>query len=101
MRTRIVGLVFVLGLVAVGVAVAGANRNWSTHANGSFEVPARDTSAQAQASFHLSKDGTSCHFKLIAANIENVVQAHITWRSPGVNGPIGSACRLVTRALPR
>ena len=34
MRARMVGLVFVLGLVAVGVAVAGANRNWSTHANG-------------------------------------------------------------------
>ena len=40
MRARMVGVVFVLGLVAVGVAVAGANRNWSTHANGSLEVPA-------------------------------------------------------------
>ena len=89
MRTRIVGLAFVLGLVAVGVAVAGANRNWSTHANGSFEVPARDTSAQAQAIFHLSNDSTELHFKLIASNIENVVQAHIHAGPPGENGPIG------------
>ena len=58
MRARVVGFVFVLGLVAVGVAAAGANLNWSTHASGGLEVPARDTNAQAQAIFHLSKDGT-------------------------------------------
>jgi len=89
MRTRIVGLAFVLGLVTVGAAVAGLNRNWSTHANGSLEVPARDTRGQAQAIFHLSKDGTELHYKLIASNIENVVQAHIHAGVPGVNGPIG------------
>jgi CHRD domain len=89
MRARIVGVVFVLGLVAVGVAVAGANRNWSTHANGSLEVPARDTSAQAQAIFHLSTDGTELEYKLIASNIDNVVQAHIHAGAPGVNGSIG------------
>ena len=88
MRARMVGLVFVLGLVAVGVAVAGANRNWSTHANGSQEVPVRDTNAQAQAIFHLSKDGTELNYKLIAANIENVFMAHIHINRPGVNGPI-------------
>jgi CHRD domain len=89
MRARIVGLVFVLGLVAVGVAVAGANRNWSTHADGSLEVPARDTNAQAQAIFHLSEDGTELQYKLIASNIDNVVQAHIHAGLPGANGPIG------------
>jgi len=89
MRASMVGLVFVLGLVAVGVAVAGANRNWSTHADGSLEVPARDTNAQAQAIFHLSEDGTELEYKLIASNIENVVQAHIHAGQPGVNGQIG------------
>jgi CHRD domain len=89
MRARIVGLVFVLGLVAVGVAVAGVNRNWSTHANGSMEVPPHDTNAQAQAIFHLSKDGNALEYKLIASNIDNVVQAHIHMGLPGVNGPIG------------
>ncbi len=88
MRARIVGFVFVLGLVAVGVAVAGVNSNWSTHADGSLEVPARDTSAQAQAIFHLSPDGAELQYKLIAANIENVFMAHIHINQPGVNGPI-------------
>jgi hypothetical protein len=89
MRARIVGLVFVLGLVAVGVAIAGANRNWSTHAEGSQEVPPRDTNAQAQAIFHLSKDGSELEYKLIASNIENVVQAHIHRGVAGENGPVG------------
>lgn len=89
MRTRLVAVAFVLGLVAVGAAVAGVNRNWSTHAKGSLEVPARDTRAQAQAMFHLSVDGTELEYKLIASNIENVVQAHIHEGVPGVNGLIG------------
>ena len=89
MRARIVGLVFVLGLVTVGVAVAGANANWSTHAKGDQEVPARETNAQAQAIFHLSKDATELEYKLIASNIDNVVQAHIHQGPRGANGPIG------------
>jgi hypothetical protein len=89
MRTRLVAIAFVLGLVAVGAAVAGLNGNWSTHAKGSLEVPARDTRAQAQAIFHLSADGTELEYKLIASNIENVVQAHIHEGIPGVNGSIG------------
>ena len=48
MRGRLLLGVFVLGLVAIGVAAAGLNRNWSDHANGSQEVPPRDTQGQAQ-----------------------------------------------------
>ncbi len=88
MRTRVVLTAFALGLVVVGIAVAGTNRNWSTHANGSMEVPVRDTNAQGQAIFHLSKDGTSLDYKLIASNIENVFMAHIHKGVPGENGPI-------------
>jgi hypothetical protein len=89
MRPRIVGLVFVVGLVAVGVAVAGINGNWSAHAKGSNEVPPRDTNGQAQAIFHLSGDGSALEYKLIAANIDNVFMAHIHMSGgPGVNGPI-------------
>ncbi|MGH3132391.1 MAG: hypothetical protein ACRDNY_01365 [Gaiellaceae bacterium] len=62
MRTRLILVVFVLGMVAVGAAVAGSNRNWSTHARGSLEVPARDTNAQGQAIFNLSKDGTQLDY---------------------------------------
>jgi hypothetical protein len=89
MRARVVAITFVLGLFAVGAAVAGVNLNWSTHASGAEEVPARDTNAQAQAIFHLSNDGTELEYKLIASNIENVVQAHIHLGDAGFNGPIG------------
>jgi hypothetical protein len=87
-RARIVGVVFVLGLVAVGAGVAGLNRNWSTHTNGSMEVPVRNTNAQGQAIFHLSLSGTQLDYKLIGSNIENAFMAHIHIGTPGVNGPI-------------
>ncbi|MBA3348204.1 MAG: CHRD domain-containing protein [Actinobacteria bacterium] len=88
-RITTLGTVFVVGLVAVGLAVAGANRNWSTHANGEMEVPVRDTQGQGQAIFRLAKDGESIDYKLIASNIENVVMAHIhTSTGPGANGGI-------------
>jgi hypothetical protein len=79
---------FVAGLAVVGLAVGGINRNWSTHANGSAEVPVRDSQGQAQAIFHLSEDGTELDYKLIASNIVDVTQSHIHCGLPGVNGPI-------------
>ena len=88
MRGRLLLGLFVIGLAAVTAAAAGLNRNWSVHANGSQEVPPRDTQGQAQAIFHLSPDGGSLDYKLIAANIENVFMAHIHMQAPGVNGPI-------------
>jgi hypothetical protein len=87
-RVTAVAAAFAVGLAAVGLAVAGANRNWSTHANGSMEVPVRETQGQAQAIFHLSKDGNALDYKLIASNIEGVTQAHIHCGAPGVNGPV-------------
>ena len=88
MRTRLVLAAFALGLVAVGAAAAGLNRNWSSHLSGSLEVPARATNAQGQAIFHLSKDGTELEYKLIASNIDNAFQAHIHIGPSNSNGPI-------------
>ena len=88
MRGRLLLGLFVVGLVGVSCAVAGLNRNWSVHANGGQEVPARDTRGQAQAIFHLSKAGDSLEYKLIAANIDNVFMSHIHMQAPGQNGPI-------------
>lgn len=88
MRGRLLLGLFVLGLAVVSVAAAGLNGNWSIHANGGQEVPARDTRGQAQAIFHLSKDGSSLEYKLNAANIDNVFMAHIHMQAPGQNGPI-------------
>jgi hypothetical protein len=88
MRGRLILGLFVLGLATVGVAAAGLNGNWSNHATGTQEVPPRDTQGQGQAIFHLSKDGASIDYKLIASNIENVFMAHIHRNVPGQNGPI-------------
>lgn len=87
-RTGALLAIALSGLVAVGIAVAGLNDNWSTHLKGKFEVPARDTNAQGQAIFQLSDDGDSVAYKLIASNIVNVVQAHIHCGVAGTNGPI-------------
>ena len=89
MRTRLVLAAFLLGLGVVGAAAAGLNRNWSSHASGSLELPVRATDAQAQAIFHLSKDGTALEYKVIASNIENAFMSHIHVGGPDVNGPIG------------
>jgi hypothetical protein len=88
MRVRTLVVLFVVGLVAVGVAVAGVNRNWSVHATGEFEVPVRETQGQGQAIFNLSKDEESLEYRLIASNIDNVIAAHIHVGASGVNGPV-------------
>lgn len=82
------GAAFAAGLVLVAIAVAGANRNWSAHANGSLEVPVRDSQGQAQAIFNLSKEGDALDFQLNVSNIDGVTQAHIHCGPPGANGAV-------------
>jgi CHRD domain-containing protein len=87
-RLRVVFVAAAAVLIAAGLAVAGANRNFSVHLTGDFEVPVRDTQAQGQATFKLGKDGESLDYKLNVANIENVIMAHIHRGDPTVAGPI-------------
>jgi hypothetical protein len=81
-------LLVVVFLVVGGSAGAASNRNFRTHLSGDEEVPPRETNAQGQAIFQLSKDGDELQYKLIVANIENVVAAHIHVAPAGVNGPV-------------
>lgn len=55
---------------------------------GANEVPVRDTKATGNATFKLSADGLSLEFKLIVANINNVVAAHVHIGAAGTNGPV-------------
>lgn len=84
---------------SVALFATGGNTdlNIGTHLTGDEEVLAsagpgdphpRDSHAQGQAIFRVSDDGSSASFRLIASNIENVVQAHIHCGRPGENGPI-------------
>ena len=69
-------------------AVANDAANAVAHLAGANEVPARPTRARGTAVFHLSDDGTELSYKLIVANIENVVQSHIHVAPAGQNGPV-------------
>ena len=76
---------------------AGEAHNQSVHLSGDQEVftPATpggpapaDSNAQGQAIIQIDRNGNSFDYKLIASNIDNVVQAHIHCGPAGVNGPI-------------
>jgi len=78
-------LVSVLGVVAaVAAAPPQQPRNFVAPLSGDEEVPAVATNARGVAIFQLSPDGTELSYRLIASNIENILQAHIHW--PGAAG---------------
>jgi hypothetical protein len=56
--------------------------------SGREEVPVRETRARGTAILHLSRDGLELRYKLIVANITNVVAAHIHLGAAGTNGPV-------------
>ena len=88
---RLMAMLAVFALFVAGALPAlSANsaKNFRTHLSGAEEVPAVDTRAQGQAIFKLSADGTELHYKLIVANIENVLMAHIHLAPAGANGPV-------------
>ena len=84
-------LIVLIMLVTTSLVYASpaASQNFVAPLSGREEVPARDTDARGVATFKLSQDGTELSYKLIVANIENVVAAHIHCGIVGVNGPVG------------
>lgn len=67
---------------------ANGGKNAAVPLSGDEEVPSRETRARGTAIFHLSGDGTTMAYKLIVANIENVVASHIHLGPAGQNGPV-------------
>lgn len=63
-------------------------RNFRAHLSSDQEVPPVESMATGQAIFQLSKDGEMLSYKLIVANIEDVVMAHIHMAPAGVNGGV-------------
>lgn len=91
MRTdRILTIAIAVILLAAAAAFAQPHlgRNFVTHLDGDQGVPAVDTQAAGQAILHLSMDETTLSYKVIAANIENIVASHIHLGVAGVNGPV-------------
>src|SRR3989454_12773991 len=78
---------------AFAVTVARAEDETGLHWNavlaGINERPTpRDTQARGVAIFQLSTDGESIHYKVIAANINNVIMAHIHLGDANTAGPV-------------
>ncbi len=86
-RVLAVMSVMLVALFATGIVMAGGMK-FGTHMTGDQEVPTRGTRAQGQANFTLSDDGESMSYKVIVANINNVVAAHIHIAPAGENGPV-------------
>ena len=91
---RRLGIFLALTLLATGALAASAaasppaDKNFIAILSGDNEVPARDTLGRGVAVFRLSDDGASLSYKLIVANIDNVVASHIHVGAAGVNGPV-------------
>src|SRR2546425_2378121 len=93
---RIVGLALLaMALVTAAFAVTVARADdesglhWNAVLAGINERPApRDTRARGVAIFQLSADGESIHYKVIAANINNVIMAHIHLGDANTAGPV-------------
>ena len=62
--------------------------NFKAHLSGDEQPAPIDTLAVGQVKFQLSADGTEIYFKVIVANIEDVIGAHVHLAPPGENGPI-------------
>ena len=84
----IVFLIVISFVVAAPLVSAQGPENFRTHLRGRDQPVPVDTLAQGQAIFKLSKDGTEFHYKIIVANILNVIGAHIHLAPAGENGPI-------------
>src|SRR5437763_4000790 len=78
---------------AFAVTVARADdqtgSQWNAVLAGINERPTpRDTHARGVAIFELSADGESIHYKVIAANIDNMIMAHIHLGDSNTAGPV-------------
>lgn len=75
-------------LALVGATVADQSTNFVAHLAGENEVPAVATKATGQAVFMFDEDAGSLHYKLVVANIDDVMQAHIHAAPAGTNGAV-------------
>jgi hypothetical protein len=88
MKKLPVVLVLATLVFAPASAQPPAAKNFVAHLSGVNEVPIRETNATGQAVFQSNATESQLAFKLIVANIDNVVAAHIHLGPAGVNAPV-------------
>lgn len=92
MKKHMVGLGVVLNLICmlmlVPLAMAQPVENFHAVLAGDNQVSPVDTRARGLVTFQLSKDRTKLEYKVVVANIQNVIGAHIHLAPEGANGPI-------------
>jgi len=72
----------------VPVFERAATGEYGTHMHGREETPPRETNATGQLVLRMLPDGSGLRYRLLVANIEDVLQAHIHLAPPGSPGPV-------------
>jgi hypothetical protein len=86
-RRLIVLLAVMVAVFAMAPVASGQNDTFTANLKGSSENPPTGSQAAGEAIVKL-RDG-ELSFKLIVANLDNAVAAHIHCGAVGVNGPVG------------
>ncbi len=87
-RLMLISLLALLALADGSVAGAAENRNFVAPLKSGQETPPVESDAAGLAKFQLNSDGDELSYKLIVANIDNVLFAHIHCGAAGVPGPV-------------
>lgn len=72
----------------IPVFALAADGEYGTHMHGREETPPRETGATGQLVLRMLPDGSGLRYRLLVANIEDVLQAHIHLAPPGTAGPV-------------
>jgi len=78
----------VLAVVGSTSVATAAPSTHTAHLTGQQEVPPAETAAQGQLILRQSPEGASIDYRLIVANIDDVLMAHLHMAPAGANGGV-------------
>ncbi len=87
-RILLAAALVVGGSLATAVPAQAADNTFTAHLSAADEVPPNASLARGNTIFKVSADGSEITYRLIVANLDNPVAAHIHLGEPGVNGPV-------------
>jgi hypothetical protein len=89
MKRPLVAAAIAATALSIGGVVVAGTLQYRSAPVGEFEVPARDSTAEADVKLKLSPDGQELRYDLkITEPITDVLQAHLHHGAAGSNGPI-------------